>query len=426
MNSKSHILIVGAGPAGLMAAISAARSGAPVVLLEKQDRCGRKLQAAGGGRANLANTADNEAFMARFGRQGRFMAPALAAMDARGLRAFLDEIGVPTYDERGRVFPRSNSAAAVRSALETSCRRLGVEIRTASPARRLLLEGAAQAPGRARVVGVAGDGWSLPARAVVLACGSPAYPSLGGCRDGLELAAQAGHAIVLPTPALVGLVCRESWPGGCAGVSLADARVWIARPGHSKAGVRGEVLFTHRGLSGPAVLDISGEVAALLARLTPVPIALEFCPDVSADQWRRRLDAWRRDHGARTVRTLLDEHLPARLARALCELAGLAPLTDAAHVTNEQRERLLRILTGLELAVTGTAGLDGAMVARGGVVLREVEPGTLESRLCAGLFFAGELLDLDGPTGGYNLQWALVSGSLAGQSAGNSGPPASD
>ena len=425
MSSSPSILVIGAGPAGLLAAISAARSGGSVVLLEKQDRCGRKLQAAGGGRGNLANTADSETFMARFGRQGRFMAPALAEMDVRGLRAFLDEIGVSTYDEHGRVFPRSNSAAAVRAALETCCRRLGVEIRTGSPVRRLTLQPApdGDASERRSIGGVEGDGWSLPGRAVVLACGGPAWPALGGCGDGLELARQAGHTIVAQTPALVPLICREPLVG-CAGVSLADARVWIARPGHSKTGVRGEILFTHRGLSGPAVLDISGEVAALLAKSPEAPVAVGLCPDTSADQWRRRLDAWRRDHGARTVRTLLDEHLPALLARALCSRAGLAPHMDAAHVTHEQRERLLAMLTGLELAVTATGDFDNAMVARGGVSLREIEPRTLESRLCAGLHFAGELLDLDGPTGGYNLQWAFVSGWLAGKSARNSGIPA--
>jgi len=423
------LVVVGAGAAGQMAAIAAAEAGRRVVLLEQMRRPGLKMLASGGGRCNLTNLVAPEDFQAAFGRQGRFMAPALELMGPARLRQFMDGLGVPTEASDGRhVFPVSQRAADVQAALTGRLHRLGVQRRLGRAAARLWIDN-----GRLRGVEAKGGG-RLAAGGVVLACGGRSWPKLGGTGGGYALAEQAGHDIAEPVPALVPLVTAEKsangdpsgrespaetsgWPARLAGVSLKDARVRIDLPGQNKAGLVGDVLFTHRGVSGPAALDISGAVAELLRGRPSVPLRMELVAGVNPAQWSRRVDEWRTKSGRRRVVSLLRQHLPESLCLLLCERAGIAGQTAAAHVPAEKRDLLARLLGGLELTVTGTEGFDAAFVTRGGVKLRHVDPQTLRSRLLPGLYLAGEMLDLDGPCGGYNLQWAFASGYLAGKSA---------
>jgi hypothetical protein len=215
----------------------------------------------------------------------------------------------------------------------------------------------------------------------------------------------------------VPLVTREAWPRRCAGVAVSPVRVWIDLARQSRAGVTGDVLFTHRGVSGPAALDLSGDVAALLAKHKEVPLRIDLAPGTSAAQWAARFDRWQADSGAKTVRGLLDRWLPKSLADAVSAAAGIDPAMRPAAVPRTRRRALAEHLAALPLTVIGTEGWDHAMVTRGGVSLKEVDPRTLESRRLPGLFFAGEILDLDGPCGGFNLQWAFSSGRLAGTSS---------
>ena len=406
----ADVAVVGAGPAGLMAAIAAAERGASVAVLEQLDRPGARLLATGGGRCNLTNLLAPAEFMARFGRQGRFMQPALEALDQVGLRQFLHSLGVPTHAPDGlHVYPTSDSAVTVQSALWRRARKLGVAVHLAARVSALWIEAGA-------LRGLQMEGRRLAAPRVILATGGRSYPSLGGSEVGYTLARQAGHTIVEPTPALVPLVVAEPWTRKCAGVAVSPARIWIPLTGQPRAGLTGDVLFTHTGLSGPAVLDLSGDVAALLAKHETVPLGLDLAPGTSADQWRRRFEKWRTRHGRATVARLLDQHLPRSLAAALCEVCGISPATRPSQVTQGQQAALVERLTALPLTVTGTEGWDRAMVTRGGVNLKEVDPQTLGSRRLRGLAFAGEILDLDGPSGGFNLQWAFSSGRLAGMS----------
>ena len=421
------MLVVGAGPAGMTAALAAAEAGAHVVLLEHLDRLGAKLLATGGGRCNLTTTLGAAEIMARFGRQGRFMGPALAALGPAALRALLASLGVPTHAPDGlHVYPASESARDVRKALQRRLRDLGVEVRTAVRAAGLWIDG-----GRLAGLVTAGAG-RVRAGRVILATGGRSYPDLGATGDGYDLARAAGHAIVEPVPALVPLLTREAWPRDLAGVAVPAARVWIDLPRAGRAGSRGDLLFTHRGLSGPAVLDLSGDVAALLARRPfddaqgrpepvegrpTVPICLDFAPGTSEGGWLARLDAWAAEGGAKTVAALLANWIPRRLAGALCGLAGAGPSVRPGQMPRAARRALAAALAAARLEVTGTEGFERAMVTRGGVALKDVDPATLQSRRLAGLFFAGELLDLDGPCGGFNLQWAFSSGHLAGRAA---------
>jgi hypothetical protein len=410
------IVIIGGGPAGLSAAIAAASSGAPgVIVLERLNRPGAKLLASGGGRANVTNTLPVADFVARLGRQGRFAMPALEALGSAALRGWLDELGVPTICPDGfGVYPASQRAGDVLAALVRSAGSLGVALRTGVRVVRLRLGG----DGCVRGVET-GDGALIGASAVVLACGGRGYPSLGGSGDGCELARQAGHEIVTQTPALVPLDTVEAWPGRCAGLAVSGAKVAIDLPRrrHSRTG---DVIFTHHGLSGPAVLDLSGDVAELLAKYPAVPLAVQWLTAAPAGAWRGRLDQAQRTAGRKLVASVLANWLPRRLAEALCQQAGCGH-TAAAQLGATQRDALTAMLGGARLTVRATGGFERAMVTRGGVALRGVEPATLASRHSAGLFLAGELLDLDGPCGGFNLQWAFSSGRLAGLSAAGGG-----
>jgi predicted Rossmann fold flavoprotein len=405
-DNKCDVCVIGGGPAGLMNAIVAATAGAAVILLEQLPRCGVKLLSTGGGRCNLTNTLPEDEFMAAFGRYGRFMQPALAALGSEALCGFFATLGVPTHAPDGiHVYPVSNSAATVQAALVARCRELGVRVITGQPAEKLTIANGA-------VAGVATPAGRIDCRRVVLATGGRSYPGMGGTGGGYALAKHAGHDIVALTPALVGLIAKEDWPGRCAGISLPNCRVCIDGPG-KKASATGDVLFTHVGLSGPAILDISGDVAVALRTQPTVTVALDLTGLTQAGLLAK-FDQWQRRAGTKSVAALVAERVPARLVEVLCRQAGVAPDVVAAHMLRPERQALARLLSRLTLTIKGVEGFDHAMVTRGGVSLKQVNPHTLESKVTAGLFFAGEVLDLDGPCGGFNLQWAFASGYLAG------------
>lgn len=407
----ADVAVVGAGPAGLTAALAAARAGARVVLCEKLDEPGKKLLATGGGRCNFTNTVPPDEFMARFGRNGRFMQPALARLGAARLCGFFEGLGVPVDSPDGRrVFPASESARDVRDALARRCADLGVRMLLGARASALAVEDG-------RLAGVEAGPGVIAARSAILATGGASRPRLGSTGDGYALAERTGHTIVKPVPALVALVVRESWARGLAGVALPDVRAWIDLPGKPGGGSRGELLFTHRGVSGPAILDLSGNVARLLDVRSEVPLRVDLTPDAASEEWGLRAERWRSERGRGMVRNLLDMHLPAGLARALVRLTCASEDVRASRLTRGEARSLCDTIKALPLTATATEGFAKAMVTRGGVSLKEVDPRALESRLVPGLYFAGEILDLDGPTGGYNLHWAFASGDLAGFSA---------
>jgi len=429
MNNKEPIVVVGAGPAGLFAAIAAAQAGAQVVVVEQLDKPGVKLLATGGGRCNVTNLREAGEFMARLGRQGRFLQDALAAMDSRGVVTLLAELDVPTCTDGPRVYPTSHSAQTVQQALVRRAQELGVHVCLQTVVTDVAPPGASPSEGAppSFMVSLSRDGRveSTRARAVIVATGGRSYAKLGGTGGGYELARRLGHTVTPLTPALVGLVTREDWVRTLAGVSL-SARVNVMAKGAARVGVRGDVLFTHHGLSGPTVLDISGDVAERLAERKEVPLALDVTPvpgeppsSPAANHafWMREFSRWQSSDGTKAVTTVLAHHLPARLTSVLCEQAGVDGRTVCAHLPGDARRRLASTLSALPLTTVATDGWEKAMVTRGGVSLKQINPCTLGSRLVAGLYFAGEVLDLDGPSGGFNLQIAFSTGHLAGLSA---------
>ena len=404
------VLVIGAGPAGLLAAMTAAAVGRRVRVCERMESAGRKLLTTGGGRCNLTTTSGIDAIMAAFGRQGRFLHTALCDFAPPDIRAFFAAAGVPSVAQAdGCVFPTSQRARDVLDALVREASKSGAEIDCRAMVQKIVVRDGV-------VAGVETSDGFRPAPRVILAAGGRSYPALGADGSGFQLAADVGHTVVAPVPALAPLITAEAWPKQLAGIVLEQARVRIDRKGQPREGRVGPVLFTHRGVSGPPVLDLSGAVAALLAANAPVPLLVAPRIDRGAAAWRTLFEGWRTAFGKRAIHNLLAGELPRGLAQILCEQAGLTETTPA-QARREQLEALARLCAEMPLTVTQTEGWEHAMITRGGVALGEVDPRTMQSRRVAGLFFAGEILDLDGPCGGYNLTWAFASGRLAGLSS---------
>ncbi len=407
-----RVIVVGGGAAGLMAAGQAAEMGAETLLLEKKDRPGRKLRIAGKGRCNLTNVASVSQFVAHFGPNGRFLRQAFHQFFNSDLVAFFEELGIRTVTERGgRVFPASGQAQDVVDALVQWVGDQGVTLRTRSPVERLLVEGE-------RVVGVlVSRGAVYRTDAVIVATGGASYPATGSTGDGYRLAALVGHTIVSIRPALVPLETAGDVAPRLQGLSLRNVTVGVWVNEQKQAEAFGEMLFTHFGVSGPIILSLSRQVVDALRLGQRVILSIDLKPALDEGKLDARLLRDLDAHGKRHFRTLLKGLLPSKLIRVCIDLTGIPPDKVAHQITSEERKRLRTWLKGFRLEVTGHRPFTEAIITAGGVDTREVDPRTLASRLVEGLYFAGEVLDVDADTGGYNLQAAFSTGWLAGRSA---------
>lgn len=423
MSAPADLLAIGAGPAGLTAALAYKRRNpaARVVVADRMDGPGAKLAVTGGGRGNLSRDIHLDDLVRAFAPSDRFVAPAIRAFPPTALRAFFRGIGVPTVVEPGGgIYPASQSAPAVRDALAAAARRAGVEFRMGAAVCRL--EPPDSIDSIETTDSIDSSSWRaysasspspLAARRVLLAAGGQSAPALGSDGSGFALARALGHRIVAPVPGLAPILVDDApWISALAGVSLPDAALRLAMPQRLLRESRGPLLFTHRGLSGPAALDISAALSRALAHDDPFSLYLAVLP-APRDKIRALLDTLRRTDGARPLRRALAPPLPQRLADAMLSLAGVPPDTPAARLSAPAADRLASALCALPLTITRTATFAESMVTSGGVSLPEVHPKTLASRLHPTLSFAGEILDVAGPTGGYNLHWAFASALLA-------------
>ena len=419
----ADLLVVGAGPAGLAAALAykRLRPAARVVVADRLPEPGAKLAVTGGGRGNLSRDIHLEDLVRAFVPSDRFVAPAIRAFPPPALRAFFRGIGVPTVVEPGGgIYPASQSAPAVRDALAAAARRAGVEFRMGTAVCRLeppdsidSIENTDSFESPCWQAFFASSPSPLAANRVLLAAGGQSAPALGSDGSGFAIARALGHRIVAPLPGLAPILVDDApWIPALAGISLPDAALCLAIPQRLLRVSRGPLLFTHRGLSGPAALDISAALARALADGEPFSLCLAVLP-APRDEFRAILDTQRRTDGARPLRRALAPPLPQRLADAMLSLAGVSPDTPAARLAAPAADRLATALCALPLTVTRTASFAESMVTSGGVSLPEVAPKTLASRLHPTLSFAGEILDVAGPTGGYNLHWAFASAHLA-------------
>ncbi len=409
--SMDRIVVIGAGAGGMLAAGRAAAAGARVLLLEKMRSPGRKVGITGKGRCNLTNIAPLPEFIDHFGRNGRFLRQPFHRFFAPELMEFFQSLGLDLVTERGgRVFPASGRAPEVVAALRGWLGREGVELHRSAPAEGIIVE-------QGMVRGVFCQGRRISARAVILATGGASYPATGSTGDGYRMAGAAGHRIVPVRPALVPLVTGGDVTSGMAGLRLRNTGVRLVVDSRRRARQFGELEFTDHGVSGPTVLTLSGAAVDALRQARRVELVLDLKPALDEG----RLDARLQRDFARRAReplaSVLRGLLPRQMVPVCLKLTGLPPDRAAGQVRSGQRRRLRSWLKDFRLQVTGHRPLAEAIVTAGGVDLREVDSRTMQSRLVAGLFFAGEVLDLQGDTGGYNLQAAFSTGWLAGRSA---------
>ena len=410
---KKKILVVGGGAAGMLAALFAARNGAGVTLIERNEKLGKKVYITGKGRCNLTNAAEGEAFMRAIVRNPRFLYAAFAAFDNQAMMELMEKLGVPLKVERGnRVFPVSDHASDITNALRRELERLGVRIEYDQRVVHLAMDG-----GRCNGIELE-NGWKMSADAVILCTGGASYPLTGSTGDGYRLAEEAGHSIQKPIPALVPIDTKESWPSGLAGLSLKNVSLKAWRTGGKKKKYfydeQGEMLFTHYGISGPLALTLSSYMPE---NLEDVRMSIDLKPALDDQTLDARLLRDFQEFQRKRLTAVMDGLVPHNLGQQILVLAGISPQMPVNSVTAAQRAAILNLLKNLPLTPKRLRGFEEAIVTRGGVTVKEVNPSTMESKLMPGLYFAGELMDVDAHTGGYNLQIAFSTGALAGTNA---------
>lgn len=405
------VIVIGAGAAGLLAAARAAERGRRTLLLEKNSKPGVKILMSGGTRCNLTHACDSRGIVEAFGAQGRFLHSSLAALSPQGLIALFEAEGVATkVEESGKVFPRSDKALHVLEALLRRVARSGAVLEKNAPIRDV----ARSADG----FRVASSDRHWNARHVLLTTGGQSYPGCGTTGDGYRWARSLGHTIVSPRPALVPVTTDAAWVHSLKGITVPDVGVRVvdsqksAGKSAKRGSRRGSFLMTHVGVSGPAVLDVSREITG---HAEPRSLALEcdFLPDTSDIDFDAELRQRFASEGKKSIGTLLPELLPRRLGDTLLIEAGVPAERRGAEVGNDLRGRLVQAFKHCRIPVSGTLGFPKAEVTAGGISLDEVDSRTMMSRIVPGLFLAGEVLDLDGPIGGYNFQAAFSTGWLA-------------
>ena len=422
--NQTDLIVIGAGPAGMMAAITAAQRGKSVLLLERNPRPGRKLLITGKGRCNVTNNCGQDALLANIPRNPRFLYSAFARFSTADTIAFFESRGLPLKTERGsRVFPQSDRASDVLGVLERALRELNVPVINARVSSLLIDEE------QKTVLGVrCGDGREFRAAATLLACGGMSYPQTGSTGDGYALAAQAGHRIIPPVPSLIPILTEEKEPREMQGLSLKNVTLTVSRGEKPVFSELGELLFTHFGVSGPLVLSASAHMegqkpegpcsAAFCASMLKgkgYRLSIDWKPGLSEEQLDRRLLRDFAKFQNKDAVNSLGELLPRKAIPVLLRRAGIPLEEKVNRITKEQRRSLLETLKGYALTPVGFRPIEEAIITSGGVDVREVNPKTMASKLASGLYFAGELLDVDGYTGGFNLQIAFATGVLAGE-----------
>lgn len=404
-----RVVVIGGGAAGLMAAVIAGREGAKVTLLEKMNYVGKKMGITGKGRCNITNACDMSDFIKNTPGNGKFLYGAYERFTNEDLLQLLHDAGLETKVERGgRVFPASDSALDVRNTFMKLMKHYGVDVHLEEPVKKLLIDDGV-------VTGVVTDKETYHADAVVIATGGKSYPATGSTGDGYMLAAQVGHTITDIRPSLVPIVTEESWVKDLMGLSLRNVELSVVAKNKVQAKMFGEMMFTHFGITGPIVLSLSHTVGKLMRKknIGTIGIDINLKPALSPETLDKRLQ---KDFDLYSKKQLINgmkDLLPSRLIPLIIELAGIDPQKPINQISKEERQQIGYMLQHMPLTVKGLRPVEEAIVTAGGISLKEFNPKTMESKLVKGLYGAGEVLDIDAFTGGYNLQAAFSTGYVA-------------
>lgn len=404
-----RVVVIGGGAAGLMAAVIAGREGAKVTLLEKMNYVGKKMGITGKGRCNITNACDMSEFIKNTPGNGKFLYGAYERFTNEDLLQLLHDAGLETKVERGgRVFPASDSALDVRNIFMKLMKHYGVDVHLEEPVKKLLVDDSV-------VIGVVTDKETYHADAVVIATGGKSYPATGSTGDGYILAAQVGHKITDIRPSLVPIVTEESWVKDLMGLSLRNVELSVVAKNKVQAKMFGEMMFTHFGITGPIVLSLSHTVGKLMRKknIGTIGLDINLKPALSPETLDKRLQ---KDFDLYSKKQLINgmkDLLPSRLIPLIIELAGIDPQKLINQISKEERQQIGYMLQHMPLTVKGLRPVEEAIVTAGGISLKEFNPKTMESKLVKGLYGAGEVLDIDAFTGGYNLQAAFSTGYVA-------------
>ncbi len=405
------VIVIGGGAAGMMAACMAAVEGAHVTLLEKNEKTGKKIYITGKGRCNLTNACQREEFLENVITNPKFLYSAFAQLDNQAVMNFFEKAGCRLKTERGdRVFPVSDHSSDVIAALNGELKKNRVQVMLHTEVSELLLE-------EGSIKGVLlSDGKKLHADAVIIATGGRSYESTGSTGDGYRFAKQAGHTIKDLRPSLVPFVVKEEWCKKLQGLSLKNVAVTLKKEKKKIYEGFGEMLFTHFGVSGPLILSASSFYTAKYNGQEAL-LTIDLKPAMDREQLDKRILRDFEENAGKQFKNALDKLLPAKLIPVMVELSGIDPHKKTSEVTKKERSRLLELFKELKLTVNGCRGYGEAIITGGGVNVKEIDPKTMGSRLVNGLYFAGEVMDVDALTGGFNLQIAWSTGALAGKSA---------
>ena len=420
---KMKTIVIGAGPAGMMAAISAANSGDNVVLLEKNEKIGKKLFITGKGRCNVTNACSRDEFFENIVSNPKFLYSAFSQFNNADLMKLIEDNGTPLKTERGnRVFPVSDHSSDIIKALNNALKSVGVDLRLNTSVKSIItesIENDAEEDLKKKgcskcVVGVKTDnGEIIKADKVVIATGGISYKSTGSTGDGLRWAGDEGHRISTLKPALVPLETYEKWPFELTGLSLKNITLSLFIKDKLKYKEMGEMLFTHFGISGPLVLTSSSIIAGNDEK--DIKVLIDLKPALSDDEFDARLIRELKEGNKKDLKNILGNIYPIKLGLKICELSGVDIYKKCNEITKEERKKILDYTKRLPLTIKGTRDFDEAIITHGGVSVKDINPKTMESKLVQNLFFAGEVIDVDAFTGGFNLQIAFSTGFLAGE-----------
>lgn len=409
---KYDVAVIGGGPAGMLAAGTAASMGRRTILIEKNEKLGKKLFITGKGRCNVTNAADFDEFMKNIPRNSKFFYSSFNSFSNNDLVQLLEQLGLRTKVERGgRVFPQSDKSSDVIKALDKYLKMYKVEVLL-----NTRVKSVQQSEGAVSGVKLE-NGQVLDCSSVILCTGGVSYPQTGSTGDGYDMAQKAGHTVNTLLPSLVPLVAKDAFIKDLQGLSLKNVKITALADGKQVYEDFGEMLFTHYGLSGPVILSASFYVSDYLKKKSAIAVKIDLKPALTEEELDKRIIRDFEKNTNKQFKNALDELLPQKLIPVVIALAGIDEAKEVHQITKEERKGLVRLLKGLTINVEGTRPIEEAIVTSGGINLKEINPKTMESKLLKGLYFAGEVIDLDAFTGGFNLQIAFSTGYTAGMNA---------
>ncbi len=412
---QNKIVVIGGGPAGMMAAIRAAQLKQDVTLIEKNRMLGRKLLLTGKGRCNLTNACDLDPFLERFSNKGQFLRDSFKKMFNKELMDFFEKRGLKLRTERQlRVFPETDRSSSILEVLKEELCASGVNVINNTHVKDVIIE-----DNKVKGVKLTGSK-TIHCDKVTLATGGISFKFTGSTGDGWKIAEKLGHDIISPYPGLVPLDVKQKYPGQIEGLSLRNIRLNFSDGRKQIPSEIGEMIFTGTGVSGPLVLTLSGRVGDWLKKNKNIHIEIDLKPALSREQLNARLLREFKSSPGKAVKNTLKTILPQRLIAVFMDITGIDPDKKVSQVTREERDNIAVVLKSLRLDITKPRPMDEAMISRGGVSLKQIDPRTMGSRIIKDLYFAGEMIDVDADTGGFNLQAAFSTGYLAGESAASS------